>query len=312
MSQADDLLAKSAGASARLANVDTEPHIVISDNRFITVPEELKRLGVQHDHDIETVTFDCPRYWDGHDMSKMAVYINYMNAVGKIGAYMADDISVDDADDTIMHFTWTISGNVTENKGKISFLVCVKKTDVEGMVVNHWNSELCESAYISEGLEAMEDLEERNPDLFSQLLTYMADVENMHDENRTFFEETRAKMDETQEMIEEVTKIATPEAMQDYVNEYLEDNPLDIVEVYDELYPLATNEDIDDILDETYAKHDISSTLESLLDLAPDAAIDAIIAGSFTGTEDDGDDSGDDEDVVINDDEMNSIINGAF
>lgn len=194
MSQADDLLARSTGASARLANVDMEPHIVVDTNRHITVPEELKRLGVQHDHDIETVTFDCPRYWDGHDMSKMAVYINYMTPVGKAGAYMAENISVDDVDSSVMHFTWTISGHVTENKGKLQFLVCVKKTDGDGMVVNHWNSELCESAYISEGLETEELILQEYPDLVTQLLLRMDAVE----------------------------ELATPEVMQGYAEQYVE------------------------------------------------------------------------------------------
>ena len=54
-----------------------EEHIKIGLDRHITVPESLKRIAVQYDHNVETVTFDCPRYWDGHDMSKMTVYINY-------------------------------------------------------------------------------------------------------------------------------------------------------------------------------------------------------------------------------------------
>ena len=55
---------------------ENESHIVIDTNRFITVPEELRRIAVQHDHNIETVIFDCPRYWDGHDLSKMKIYVN--------------------------------------------------------------------------------------------------------------------------------------------------------------------------------------------------------------------------------------------
>ena len=27
---------------------------------------------------IETVTIDCVRYWDEHDLSSFAIYINYM------------------------------------------------------------------------------------------------------------------------------------------------------------------------------------------------------------------------------------------
>ena len=40
---------------------DLEPHIIIDKKRKVSVPDELKRIAVQHDHNIETVTFDCPR-----------------------------------------------------------------------------------------------------------------------------------------------------------------------------------------------------------------------------------------------------------
>lgn len=49
---------------------EDEPHIVIGSNRVITVPNALKRIAVQYDHNVESVTFDCPRYTDGIDMSK--------------------------------------------------------------------------------------------------------------------------------------------------------------------------------------------------------------------------------------------------
>ena len=172
MSQANELL-KSVAGNSRLVNPDIEPHIVIDDYRYITVPDELKRIAVQYDHDIETVTFDCPRYWDGHDMSQMQVYINYARPDGSLGSYLAQDITVDGENDTIMHFTWTVSGHVTEIKGKMAFLVCVKKADNEGSLVNHWNSELCEDCYISEGLETEETIIEANPDIFQQLIDLM-------------------------------------------------------------------------------------------------------------------------------------------
>ena len=56
----------------------SEEHIIIGRDRYITVPEGLKRIAVQYDHNVETVTFDCPRYWDEHDLSTMNIYINYI------------------------------------------------------------------------------------------------------------------------------------------------------------------------------------------------------------------------------------------
>ena len=186
MSQAEELLT-SLNATELLSVESEEPHIVIDDNRIITVPDKLKRLAVQYDHDIETVTFDCPRYWDDLDMSQMKIYINYLRSDTYTGTYKAQNITVDETDDTIMHFTWTVSKNVSMVFGKIVFLVCVRKTDESGNEVNHWNSELCKDCYISEGLEVDgEELKELYPDIIDQ---WYNEVLGVIGEMETFKEE---------------------------------------------------------------------------------------------------------------------------
>lgn len=136
-----------------VTSVSEEGHIVIDSDRYITVPDELKRIAVQYDHNIETVTFDCPRYWDDHDMSTMNVYINYLRSDNSPGVYAADNVRVDDDDSSIMHFDWTVSKYVTSASGKITFLVCIKSVGEDGEEQNHWNSELCDECYVSAGLE---------------------------------------------------------------------------------------------------------------------------------------------------------------
>lgn len=170
MSKADELLNSLSenNISLQLANPETEPHIVIGEDRIISVPEELRRIAVQYDHDVETVTFDCPRYWDGLDMSELSIYINYMRKDRYVACYKATDIVVDNADPNIMHFNWTVSRNVSEVKGELKFLVCIKKGDSEGYEVNHWNSELNTEMYISEGLEVEPSIFDPYPDIISQ------------------------------------------------------------------------------------------------------------------------------------------------
>lgn len=170
MSKAEKLLngLSESDISLKLANPETEPHIVISDDRVISVPVELRRIAVQYDHDVETVTFDCPRYWDDLDMSKLSIYINYMRKDREVGLYKATDISVDAANDKIMHFNWTISHNVTEAVGSLKFLICIKKSDADGNEVNHWNSELNTEMYISEGLEVESGIFDPYPDIIAQ------------------------------------------------------------------------------------------------------------------------------------------------
>lgn len=194
MSQAESLL-----NSLDVAYEDTpvspssERKIVIGDDRYITVPEELKRIAVQYDHNVETVTFEAPRYWDGLDMSQMTIYINYLLSNGYKDAYLAQNITTQG---DRMTFDWTITDNVTNVSGSITFLVCIKKTDSDGIQINHWNSELNTDLYVSKGLECVESSATMYSDIITQLLLRMDEVE----------------------------AIATEEAMQNYTNTWLEAN----------------------------------------------------------------------------------------
>jgi hypothetical protein len=168
MSQAEALLNRAAMTGMYTSTPETEPHIVIGPDRNITVPNELKRLAVQFDHNIETVVFDCPRYWDDADMSEMSVYINYKRNDKYIGSFMAENVVVDEIDQSMIHFDWRISKNVTMVSGPLQFLVCIKKT-TEGEEETHWNSEICDDCYISEGMEYGEVLQDTYPDVLAQL-----------------------------------------------------------------------------------------------------------------------------------------------
>lgn len=175
MSLADAILtAALTGSNANAA----EGHIVVGKDRYITVPEGLKKIGVQYDHNVETVTFDCPRYWDEHDMSKMRVYINYMRPDGEMGSHLCENVTVDSVDSTIMHFDWLISGHVTEFNGNITFLVCIKNLDSDGGEENHWNSETNTDLVVSQGLKCHETILRFYPDIIAQLLTRMDIVED--------------------------------------------------------------------------------------------------------------------------------------
>ena len=179
MSQVDNSLNGMSDDDIALYLADNavgEEHIVIDENRKVIVPDSLKRIAVQHDHNIETVTFDCPRYWDGHDLSKMMIYINHLCPSGALGCTVATDIKVDETDMNVMHFDWTISECVTINEGYITFLVCAKTQDADGTNRHHWNSEICKDMYVSEGLELPEDFMDTHPDVLTQVLLFNQNV----------------------------------------------------------------------------------------------------------------------------------------
>lgn len=161
------------------STVDDEPHIVIDSNRTIYVPEELRKIAVQYDHNVETVTFDCPRYWDGIDMSEMRVYINYRRSDGAVGMSVPKNVTVDEYDDSIMHFEWTITRGATLTSGTLSFSVCVKKPTLDGNEENHWNSEINTQMTVSPGLEYEEQKNPQHTDLISDLFIRMEETENV-------------------------------------------------------------------------------------------------------------------------------------
>lgn len=202
MSQAEELLDSIAEDTYTAGAGDKERHIVIGMDRKITVPEELRTIAVQFDHNIETVTFDCPRYWDKHDMAGdgFVVYINYMRADGKVGMTLAENKVADDSDENIMHFDWVISKNATLVQGYLTFLVCIKKATADGKEENHWNSELSkEDLYVAEGLECETQVVWTDyPDIITQLLTRMEKCEAVLDMSWVYAtDEAIAALEET-------------------------------------------------------------------------------------------------------------------
>lgn len=178
-------------------------YVVVDSERNVNVPESLQKLGVQNDHDVELRRFTCPRYSSaGDDMSQMGVYINYMCADGSTGQHRCSNVEVDSTDENLMHFDWMIKRNVTLINGPVTFLVCIRKVDIDGNETDHWNSEICTDCYVSEGMECTEEIVDLHPDIIEHLLLRMNIVE--------------AK--------------TTDMAMQGYVQSYLDRNPDVIVD----------------------------------------------------------------------------------
>lgn len=178
MSEVEELLDEYSGPGSGVY----EEHIVINRDRTVTVPDSLKKIGVQYDHNVETLIFDCPRYWDEHDLSTMNIYINYSRSDGLPGTYDAtNSVKVDEANNKIFHFEWKISNNVTLSEGRVLFLVCAKDGDEEGNETVRWNSEPNEDTYISKGLDTGKVVETLYPDIINQLLVRMNAVENKFD-----------------------------------------------------------------------------------------------------------------------------------
>lgn len=170
--------------------------LINPETRTITVPETEKIFGVSHDGNTERKHFRCPKVvGDNIDLSTMHLYINYQNANGDKYPYLVEDVQTDG---DYITFSWLIGPDVVAYKGQIKFIVCAKKGDG---TIPEWNTTPAEGTVL-EGLEATDEVVERNPDIITQLLNRMREVE----------------------------KIATKEAMQEYVNTYLTEHPVEIDE----------------------------------------------------------------------------------
>jgi len=175
MSTAEELL--NGLNEPSLANEVTEEHAVVGADGYLNVPESLKKLGVQEDHNVNTVRFDCPRYWDGRDLAETKMFINYMRSDGKRGTYLAEDLTIDESDENMVHFSWIVLDHATAAAGNLVVILCAKKTNADGRLINHWHSEKNNDFYISTGL-GENDVSSEHPDIVGQLLSRLDTIES--------------------------------------------------------------------------------------------------------------------------------------
>lgn len=219
MSQAEELLNSLSGTT-----YSTEAdYVTIGSDRFMVVPDNLKKLGVSADHDVNTIHFIGPRYSEnGTDLSQTTIWANYMRSDGYLDAAPCEDVTVDSEDETLMHYYWTISRNVTEAHGNLVVLVCAKSVDSAGNELRHWNSELCHDFYISEGMEVQESVITQYPDLIEYMLLRIATVENKTTKTAIFNYIDQYLDEDPSVIIENIEAIIADQPIQEYVNEYMD------------------------------------------------------------------------------------------
>lgn len=152
------------------------------ETRVITVPASEKLFGVANDGNSERKHFRCSKIvGDNIDLSTMHLYINYQNANGQKYPYLVEDVQTDS---DYITFTWLIGPDVVAYKGQLKFIVCAKKADSSGNLVNEWNTTLAEGTVL-EGLEATDEVVERNPDIIEQILARLDNVTEIPQEKVT-------------------------------------------------------------------------------------------------------------------------------
>lgn len=146
--------------------------IVIDDNlRTMTIPDSVKLLGVESDDSVNKINFNMPRYYNGFDLSTFAIRINYVNAKNEGDVYLVDDTDIGDES---LNFTWLVERHACEVKGNVKFIVCLKKTDENDVVIQEFNT-TPRSLPVLEGLETSEAVIQEYPDIFEQLVRQVQD-----------------------------------------------------------------------------------------------------------------------------------------
>lgn len=167
-------------------------------SRVVVVPDRWRNLGVEGDNRAEKVPFKFPKIvGDNLDLTKMRVQVNFVNANDEPDIYLVNDVKAT-SDGNYVTFSWEIRETAMKAVGTIGFVVYAVQ-EVNG-IQKRWFTTLNVDCQSLVGLFVSDQIVEQYPDIIQSLLQKMDSVE----------------------------QIATPEAMQEYVNQYFEDNPVDV------------------------------------------------------------------------------------
>lgn len=132
-------------------------------SRFIGETSQTKLVLVQGDHKSEVVTFEMPRYIDGHDMLLCnKIRVHYINIETKTNNTSADIYEVTDlklcedcGEEETLLFTWTIEAPATKYFGSLSFLVKFECTEGDN-ILYQWNTARYVNVNVLNGIDNSE------------------------------------------------------------------------------------------------------------------------------------------------------------
>ena len=173
MATADEILEQIENNPELYAADQEEICTIDNDLRTITVPSGLQTVGVESDEDVRRLNFQMPKQYHEVDLSEFNIRINFMNANNQGDVYAVTDKSV--SGDNIT-FSWLVGRNALAYRGSIRFIVCLKKTDAEGVVQQEFNTTIAQLTVL-EGLETTEAVVAENPDVIEQILQRLDELE---------------------------------------------------------------------------------------------------------------------------------------
>ena len=183
---------------------DSDTHFSINNvSRQIRNDSSRKTTLIQHDHNSERFTFECPRYIEGHDMSlcnKVEVHFLNIDAQTKkqhSGLYTVDDLRISPDNEDIVLCSWLVSQNATQYAGSLAFLIRYCCTD-NGLITYAWNTAVYTGVSVSSGIDAAGLFETEYVDIIEQwkeavMLTFETDLANWKQETETEIRDSAAR-----------------------------------------------------------------------------------------------------------------------
>lgn len=153
---------------------DTDLHFEIDVvTRTISNQTLLKTRLMQYDHNSERLSFEIPRYIDGHDILLCnQVRVHYINAEStkqqSKGVYPVDDMQVSPASDDFVIFSWLISQNATVYPGTLTFLIQFSLVQDDGTIDYSWHTDAFKGISVSAGMANGEPIVQQYADILAQ------------------------------------------------------------------------------------------------------------------------------------------------
>ena len=129
-----------------------EYFVIAPESRKVVIPHKRKAIGTVGDHNSEQITFECPQYIDGHDISQCSLkYITWVNVHGEVGN---DELHISKVENGMCYLTWTIRNLLTVAKGVVRFSVHFEDKADE-TTLYRWSTATCRDCEILDSINAV-------------------------------------------------------------------------------------------------------------------------------------------------------------
>lgn len=168
---------------------DTDKHFIIDAvTRAIQNTSDKIKL-MQNDHDSERLTFEIPRYIDGHDMSvcnKVEVHFNNIEAAKTATSkdvYPVKDLQISPDSKDVVIFSWLISQKATKHAGTLNFCVRFACLAEDATIEYQWFSDIHKGITVSEGICNTETILKDYSDILEQWKQELESIKSDYAQN---------------------------------------------------------------------------------------------------------------------------------